>query len=1008
MHRDSRTVPAAVAIAWAFVSIVLTVAQACAATPVPVDIAAGPANNSITELGREADLQIFYDYDDVKSITTPAVSGNLKPKEALRKLLSGTGLTFKAVGRDSLLVYPVGKKEFKARSAGPAWSLGPGNGQQTNEQAVVIIESPAVRGQIPNLVGIDMLVVGREDIEKSGLTTTPQLVNTVPQNFGGGPNENTTRGGAAETNSGYGSGVNLRGLSDNGTIVLVNGRRLAPSGTAGAFTDISNLPLAAVDRMEVIPEGATALYGVEAIGGIVNFVTRQDTGFETQAEVGGLAAGAAYEEHFSQSYGNRWDSGNLFALLEYDERDALPADRRRLATSDLAPFGGQNFDTLYGNPGTIETYTPTGGNTPWGVYVPPGYTTWAIPRGQNGVDLNPAQLVANTQNLYNQYRGASLLPRQQLSSLVLSVRQEVSESTSLSLDVLLGHRLTEAQLQGEAVPVTVTNSSPYYVNPTGGTGPVTVFYGFGRDLGPLVTHSDLNTGQITAAVEHEGGIFDHLELYASYAYEREHQLQDGLVNQVALEYYVNGVPGPGVALTNAPFGAGTALNVFGDGSHTNPTTLAAIRAEASASVNSRLESGDLTAYRALFQVWGGNALLTLNEQYRRQSLESDIESPTPAPVAPSHLARTTLSTFAQLSVPIVSTRNSRYGIESLDLSSAVRYEHYTDVRSVTAPQVAVAWSPSKRVFLRGTYAQLSHAPDLPDLSEVNNVSTLYSLPAGKTTQTTALIVTGNNSQLRPETATSWTAGVSLVPFDAPTLSLGATYFHTYFTNRISDPKSLPANVLEDPSLSWLLRPVTPAEQASVCANSRFIGVAIYCPTTKVGAIVDLRLQNVASLETQGVDVAVQYELDHAQSIWKFGVNATRIFQYAEQQSPSIPRLDLLSTDHNPIDLRLRASFSWARHGLWARAFVNFQNCYEDVDSTPNRSISSWTTVDAVVGYDLRLGKAGSKELTQLSVSARNLFNHQPPFLNNQYGIGYDQENSSLLGRVVSFSIHQRW
>ena len=123
---------------------------------------------------------------------------------------------------------------------------------------------------------------------------------------------------------------------------------------------------------------------------------------------------------------------------------------------------------------------------------------------------------------------------------------------------------------------------------------------------------------------------------------------------------------------------------------------------------------------------------------------------------------------------------------------------------------------------------------------------------------------------------------------------------------------------------------------------------------------------------------------------------------------STPRRELLSTDHNPIDLRLRASLSWARHGLWARAFINFQDSYEDVDSTPNRSISSWTTVDVVAGYDLRLGKASSAEMTQFSISARNLLNHQPPFLNNQYGIGYDQENSSLLGRIVSFSIHQRW
>lgn len=955
-----------------------------AAARVHFDIPAGPAADALNELGHQADLQILYRSDDVESARTHALRGDFVPLEALSRLLTGTDLAYKRAKGGALTVYRVEKTEGEKRSTAPPADAGPQRSSDGSRGSTVVVTSSGIRGVLPDLVGIDALIVPRYDIQHSGLTSTPELVNTLPQNFGGGPNENTTRGHGAETNSGYGSGVNLRGLSDDGTIVLVNGRRLAPSGTAGAFTDIANIPLAAIDHMEVIPEGATALYGVDAIGGIVNFVTRQDRGFETQAEVGGLAKGAVYDERFGQSYGRRWDSGNVFALVEYDERDELPSSRRRLATSDLIPFGGQNLDTPYGNPGTIQSYTNA------------GYATWSIPHGQNGTGLSPAQFSPNTENLSDQLAGATVLPRQQLSSLFLSGQQQVTDATSLFLDTLLSRRQVRSETQGESLPVSVTSNNPFYVDLAGNNAPLTVFYNFGRDMGPVVTQNSVYAGQVTAGVDHEGGLFDHFELAASFAYERQHEIQTGLVDPTLLAQYVNDDNNPD-----------TAVNVFGDGSFTNPATLAKIRSQESLSLNSRLESADFTAYRTLFHLPAGSIVLTLDEQYRRQYLESRSDPPGTTPMS-TDLSRAALSTFGQIRVPIVGPENRVGGIDSLELSSAIRYEHYSDVGGVTAPQSALAYRPWERVLLRGTWARLSHAPDLLDLSEASNISTLYPLQTSSGNYTTALIWNGNNSQLRPETATSWTAGVSVMPFEARTLSLGLTYFHTDFNNRINGPSALPANVLQDPSLSWLLRPVTQAEQDVVCTHSQFVGTTGYCSTTKVGAIVDLRLNNIASLDLRGVDVAAQYELGRPQNLWKLGLNATYVLQYIERLTPSSPAQELVSTDHNPIDLRLRASVLWDGRGPWASGFINFQNSYEDIDSVPERAISSWLTVDTAVGYDLRLGKPGATEMTQFSISVRNLFNHQAPFLNSQYGIGYDQENASLLGRVVSFSVRQHW
>lgn len=972
--------PTSVVTAVAFVIGAYLAPPVPAATPHHFDIPAGPASVALYELGHQAGMQINYDdYEAVKGIATTALKGDFTPQEALRRLLVGTGLVFKKMPGGALMVYhpQQGGRNPAESDAGP--HVGPGRAEESTRPSTVVIYS-AARGDIPGLVGVAALTIDSDELRHSGITATPDIINTLPQNFQGGPNENTVHGNSAETNSSFGSGVNLRGLSDDGTIVLLNSRRLAPSGTAGAFTDIANIPLSIIDHTEIIPEGSTARYGVDAIGGVVNFVTRQDDGAETRAQVGGLSEGAVFAERFSQFLGGSWDGGHITAAVEYDERDALPASRRLLATSDLTPFGGQNFDSPYGNPGTLETFS---GN---------GYTTWAIPHSQNGTGLQSSPLKPNTQNLYDPLAGSTILPRQELTSGVLSGWQNVGESTTLFVDALLSRRLAQSVTEGEELPVTVTASNPYYFNPAGGTLPVTVFYDFGRDLGPTVTQVNLNSGQVTAGVEHQGGVFDHFEIYLGHAYERQHLVQTDQVNPSILQRYVNNDKDPL-----------TAVNVFGDGSYTNPTTLAAIRGQASFALESRLETLDFNGYRTLFRIPGGDVLLTVDDEYRRQFLESLSDSPGTLAVTPTESSRTTLSTFVQAYFPVVGPGNRLPGIQSFNVSVAGRYEHYSDVGAVALPQLAMSYSPWQRILFRGTWAQLSHAPDLPDLSEASNVSTLYLLPT-KTGYTTALIWTGNNSQLKSETATSWTLGTNVMPFEARNLSLGLTYFNTDFTNRIGDPTPLPLNVLEDPSQGWLLRAVTPAEQATVCARSHFLGIGADCLSTPVGAIVDLRRQNVASLRVQGMDMAVDYELDHGLNVWKLRLNSTYLFQYLEQQTPTAQPVEWVSTVHNPINFRMRTWLSWARRGLFVSGIVNFQNRYEDVASTPNRAIRSWTTVNTSLGYELPWGK----HKTELSVSAQNVFNHMPPFVNNQYGIGYDQENASLLGRVVSFQIRQRW
>jgi iron complex outermembrane receptor protein len=140
----------------------------------------------------------------------------------------------------------------------------------------------------------------------------------------------------------------------------------------------------------------------------------------------------------------------------------------------------------------------------------------------------------------------------------------------------------------------------------------------------------------------------------------------------------------------------------------------------------------------------------------------------------------------------------------------------------------------------------------------------------------------------------------------------------------------------------------------------------------------------------------------------FGLDGTRTMKFAQSFTAADPMIDLVNTDHNPPALRARASFNY-RLGRFGTSFwVNYTGHYRDIDSIPQRSVSAWTTLDAQVSYDLQsLSESAFKDL-HLTFSVQNAFGSSPPFLNNQLGLGWDQENATPWGRQISFAVRKRF
>src|SRR6185437_9222159 len=166
----------------------------------------------------------------------------------------------------------------------------------------------------------------------------------------------------------------------------------------------------------------------------------------------------------SQTVGRKWDAGTAMLSVEFYRRDALPASQRDYTMSNLTSRGGSDFDVSFANPGNILV----------------GQTSYAIPRGQNGTHLTASSFTAGTQNLQNRYLDTDIIPAQKRWSLYSSARESLNERLSVFANVLLSDREATERSGGEPAIFPVPASNPFYVNPTGGTQPVLVYYNFGQ------------------------------------------------------------------------------------------------------------------------------------------------------------------------------------------------------------------------------------------------------------------------------------------------------------------------------------------------------------------------------------------------------------------------------------------------------------------------------------------------------------------------------------------------
>jgi len=319
------------------------------------NVAAQSAITGIPEFARQAGIQILVAEPLVRGKRIAPVTGSHTISEALAILLKGTGLI--ATSEDgatyTLAVVPLGPTSRNSaaetsalaasRTSSPTTQQslsGPvGNDKSEVELVEVLVTGTHIRGVTDSASPV--LIYTRDDIDAAGTITVQQFLQTLPQNFGGA-SENTIGSIAARgrtNNSVNGSAPNLRGLGAEATLVLVNGHRVAPGDGAGDFVDISMIPLAAVERIEIVTDGASAIYGSDAVGGVVNIILRSKfEGAESRALFGSVGTGSMHNVQAAQTVGDAWSTGSAVLSYQYSDQTPLSAGSRDYLHSVLLPF----------------------------------------------------------------------------------------------------------------------------------------------------------------------------------------------------------------------------------------------------------------------------------------------------------------------------------------------------------------------------------------------------------------------------------------------------------------------------------------------------------------------------------------------------------------------------------------------------------------------------------------------------------------------------------------------
>ncbi|MET0265172.1 MAG: TonB-dependent receptor [Duganella sp.] len=836
---------------------------------------------------------------------------------------------------------------------------------------------------------VPVTVLRMDDLKKEGITTVEQVMANLSVS-------QSSQGTSQTVGSGTGGAAfaDLRGIGANKTLVLLNGRRLANNAFDSSAPDLNMIPFAALERVEVLRDGASSLYGSDAVGGVINFITKKDYrgGIVTLgADSTQHGGGSANNANIGFGFGDLQEDGyNIFAMVDHQAQKALTGTDRdfnkRYAGGLSASTSPGNYfqGNVSGNPAA-----PTCANG-----------TFLIPDGNGSCLMTTSAFVdyvPKSERTTGLIKGTFKINQDhQLGVELLSTESKVE--TTIAPVPYGGLYINRLRPDGTANPYYPVNAalSPTYMDAVGQTvaglqpGFVRARW---RDL-PHGPRQDENINkQKRAVVSLSGNV-------VGWDYETALTWNENKVTQNLSGYSDGGLITSGVR--------NGVINVFGEQDAAG-LDLIARSALAGNIMNAKgvNKGADFKASREVGDWFntGNQAGLAIGAQYEHQEFISAANTPfaerviASTGIDPNTLnagKRTVSAFFSELNVPL---------LKNLDVTAAVRYDKYSDFGNTTNPKVAFRYQPVKEVLFRGAYSKGFRAPSLYEIyaqnTYTNSANTLNDpvncpggtpIPgknAGTVCRQQFQVLNGGNTALNPER--SKTANIGVVWEGVPNLTLSLDYWNIRLTQQISTLQD--ADVLRDP--------ITFASAYKRNPQGELATDGSQCPNPVTCGYLDLRNANLGDLNTNGVDIGANYRLrTSGYGNFTFAMNSTWVRKY-EYQNFIGDKLNNKLGEFNGDGVIFRwqntLNVNWSKDKFGAGLTARYKSGYMDQvnEEVENHRVASYTTFDGYGSWQAMKG------LT-LTFGVRNIFDRDPPlsYQSGTFQAGYDPRYADPMGRTM--------
>lgn len=945
---------------------------------------------ALIQFSHQSGLAIVFSSRITRNLAAPPLTGTMDSDEALNHLLSDTILTWKLVAPRVIAVY-----ESRCEEQAQSSTQCPNSELTLSKYPVYVpgLEETWIYGSHTTGSRIrhashngtaPVDIISSPDIELSGAQTLGDLLKFVPAVAGNSASTAISNGGDGTAT------VTLRGLPSSNTLVLINGRRIANDGLAGESVDLNSIPPAAVERIEILKDGASAIYGSDAIAGVVNVIMKQDFhGFLAETFYGETEKGDLLTQTQTLQFGTGIPNGSFFISASfYDQEPIYSRERDVSRSADTRALGGAD---------QRSSATPSARIT--------------LANGNTIVLDEGRYRAATDEDLFNYQAFTSSVVPLERGSIYSNVSYDLNEQVTALLEVSYLKTRAEAKLAPtpiftafEQTALTVSASNIY--NP------------FGEDIEDVrrrlvesparKQENEAKTSRISATLE---GLYDDWNWDINYGWS-ESRASEATRNIVNAERLQRGL-GPSENCLGLAVDGCVPINLLGEPGSISDEQINYILTSGKVQGRSELTTISMSFSKKALKLPYGSTDLAMGVEHRRESTNKhpDALFASTSTIGATNFEATSgerrvTEFYAELAFPIW---RSDSGLSSLDIDTAVRFSNYTDFGETTNPKLGIRFAVTPSILLRATYADGFRAPSLNELYEgtteeqalINDPCTSPAnvgvLPGCTTladsTRNQFLTIKGGNPKLKAETANSYGVGIVWTPQANPGIVLSADYFQVEQDDVIASS----AQFVVNQNALW----------------GRF-GESVERDAQGNLQLVSANNINVGQRKVRGVDLSLTYHVPrkHWGQFSMLG-GATYIDEFLTRLDTSAPLQDLAGTFRDEASEGLggipqwkgQLNLRWSGEHWRSNYQIHFVGKMNETipDTTQTRDIKAWIVHDLQFGY-----KFDVLDGLRWTMGVDNLLDENAPLATSAFNDNIDGRTHELKGRFWYTKLSQRF